>query len=182
MCARGWERAPFTRVQKKCGGLTPPMNLMNKPLNVMFLHCPHLQLHPFIPSYGRRLSGTIDIFPGTEQARAHRRITSPITARPPPPRTSPPPLVKMNNKPTTYTIQRGCILLLAERPCLPFSPGVLCSHCLTEWLIWLNFPSQTSQVHSLFREHPPPESLREERRAARAARRCRRCLRKTRGA
>lgn len=127
-CAR-LETVPFTRVQKKCRGLTPPMNLMNKPLNVMFLHCPHLQLHPFIPSYGRWLSGTIDIFPGTEQARAHRRITSPSTA---PPLPSPPPLVKMNNKPTTYTIQRGCILLLAERPCLPFSPGVLCSHCLTE--------------------------------------------------
>lgn len=42
---------------------------------------------------------------------------------PPPCLSSPPPLVKMNNKPTTYTIQRGCILLLAERPCLPFSPG-----------------------------------------------------------
>lgn len=84
----------------------------------------------------------------------------PRHSRPP---SSPPPLVKMNNKPTTYTIQRGCILLLAERPCLPFSPGVLCSHCLTEWLIWLNFPSQTSQVHSLFCEHPPLESLREAR-------------------
>lgn len=52
-------------------GLTPPLNLMNKPLNVMFLHCPHLQLHPFIPSYGKWLSGTIDIFPGTGREREH---------------------------------------------------------------------------------------------------------------
>lgn len=43
----------------------------------------------------------------------------------------------------------------AERPCLPFSPGVLCSHCLTEWLIWPNFMLQASIVQCLCaREHP----------------------------
>lgn len=41
------------------------------------------------------------------------------------------------------------ILLAAERPCLPFSPGVLCSHCLTGWLIWPKFSLPTSQVHSV---------------------------------
>lgn len=40
------------------------------------------------------------------------------------------------------------ILLAAERPCLPFSPGVLCSHCLTGWLIWPKFSLRTFQVHS----------------------------------
>jgi hypothetical protein len=37
------------------GGLTYRMNLMNKALNVMFTHCPHLEQHSFIPSYGKTL-------------------------------------------------------------------------------------------------------------------------------
>lgn len=82
MCARPvtdpvqgcYENATFGR------GMTPPMNLMNKPLNVMSLHCPHLQLHPFIPSYGKWLPGTIDTFPCTERGRAHYYITSPSPA------------------------------------------------------------------------------------------------------
>lgn len=76
---RCYENATFGR------GLTPPMNLMNKPLNVMFLHCPHLQLHPFIPSYGKWLPRTIDIFPGTEKGRAH----------PPPPASAPAPAPRL---------------------------------------------------------------------------------------
>lgn len=119
-------------------GQTPTMNLTNKPLNVMFLHCPHLQLHPFIPSYGRWLPGN------DRYILQHRESNST------PPHTLPAPLVEMNNKLKTYIVVQR-ILLLAERPCLPFSPGVLCSHCLTEWLIWVNFTLQTSQVHSLSR-------------------------------
>lgn len=82
-----WDARPVSVLSQACcenatfgSSLTPSMNLMNKPLNVMFLHCPHLQLHPFIPSYGKWLPGTIDIFPSTERARAHHYITSPSLA------------------------------------------------------------------------------------------------------
>lgn len=51
----------------------------------MLLHCPHLQLHPFIPSYGKWLSGTIDICLSTERARARHHINSPYNCPVPPP-------------------------------------------------------------------------------------------------
>lgn len=93
------------------------------------------------------LMGTIDIFLGNERARVNHYITSPTTS-----------LASLSeNEERAQNIYSIAWHILAERPCLPFSPGVLCSHCLTEWLIWLNFTLQTFQVHSLF-----PHSLSEK--------------------
>lgn len=126
--ARKASNCSLTSMLRK--GLAPPLLLMNKPLkcDVPALSSPSAtSIYPLLWEMAPRNDRHIP-----------RRRESESTALP--------LLVKMNYKPKTYTVAQR-ILLLAERPCLPFSPGVLCSHCLTEWLIWLNFTLQTSQVH-----------------------------------